>query len=145
MKALLQRVNHAKVTVDHKTVGEIGRGILILLGIDRADDAGKIKPLADKILNLRIFAGAGGEFDQAVLDIKGEILVVSQFTLCGSCAKGRRPDFMSAADPIVANDLYKKFVAELKASGLTVATGEFQKMMKVELENDGPATFIIEK
>ena len=96
-------------------------------------------------MNLRIFAGEGGEFDRSSIDTHGEILVVSQFTLSGKCEKGRRPDFFGAAAPFLAKDLYLKFVDQLKKSGLKVATGKFQAMMKVDLENDGPATFIIEK
>jgi D-tyrosyl-tRNA(Tyr) deacylase len=144
MKAVLQRVSGAKVEVDGKPVGTVGRGILVLLGVEKGDRAKEAEWLAEKTVNLRIFEDGNGKMNLSVLDIGGEILAVSQFTLAGNCAKGRRPSFDTAAPPAEANDLYERFVERLRGFGIKVETGVFQADMKVSLVNDGPVTFIIE-
>ncbi len=144
MKAVIQRVAGARVEVDGKTVGEIGKGILILLGVEKGDQEADAAWLAEKLVNLRIFEDEAGKMNLSVTEIAGELLAVSQFTLAGNCAKGRRPSFDSAAPPEEANRLYECFVAKLRGSGLKVATGVVQAMMQVSLINDGPVTFILE-
>ena len=144
MKAVIQRVNKAKVEIDGKTVGQIGKGILLLLGVERGDGERDADWLAEKIGNLRIFEDKAGKMNLSVKEIEGELLVVSQFTLAGNCAKGRRPSFDSAAPPEEANRLYEYFVAKLRCAKLPVKTGVFQAMMQVSLTNDGPVTFILE-
>ena len=144
MKALLQRVSEAKVTVNSKIIGEIGTGWLILLGVGKADSEAEIPKLSEKILGLRLFSDADGKFNLSVQDVGGQILVVSQFTLFADCSRGRRPGFSNAAPPDVAKDLYERFVAELRKSGITVATGEFGADMKVSLVNDGPVTIMLD-
>ncbi|OGF30936.1 D-tyrosyl-tRNA(Tyr) deacylase [Candidatus Falkowbacteria bacterium RIFOXYD2_FULL_35_9] len=145
MKVVLQRVNEAVVKVEEKIVGKINKGVLILLGIDKGDTDDKIDYLVDKIKNLRIFAGEGSEFDKSLIDINGEVMIVSQFTLSGNCSKGRRPDFFQAEEAQKANEMYEKFVKKFEQTGLHVATGKFQSYMQIELINDGPTTFILEK
>lgn len=145
MKALIQRVNYACVKVEGRIVGQIGRGLLIFLGIHEDDIQKQADYLVEKILNLRIFPNDNDKLDQSVLDVKGELLVVSQFTLYADCQRGRRPDFTQAAKPEIAQPLYEYFLKQMKQNGLIVASGEFQKTMKVELENDGPLTILIEK
>lgn len=144
MKAVIQRVLEASVRVDGSLAGSIDRGILVLLGVEKGDVERDATWLAEKIANLRIFEDDAGKMNHSVLDISGEILAVSQFTLAGNCAKGRRPSFDTAAPPEEANLLYQYFIAEIRALGLTVATGIFQADMKVGLINDGPVTFILE-
>jgi D-aminoacyl-tRNA deacylase len=144
MRAVLQRVTQAQVKVDAAVVGEIGPGLVVLLGVttpDTADDAGS---LAEKIIHLRIFADEAGKMNRSVLDAQGELLVVSQFTLYGDCRKGRRPSFDAAAPAAQARELYEVFVEHTRRSGLRVATGVFQAHMEVALVNDGPVTIIIE-
>ena len=143
MKAVLQRVSRAQVDVAGKTTGRIGRGIMVLLGVEKGDEERDADRLADKIVNLRIFEDEAGKMNLALKEIGGELLVVSQFTLAGNCAKGRRPSFDAAAPPAEANRLYEYFVGRVKALGVPVATGIFQAMMEVELVNDGPVTFIL--
>lgn len=146
MKVLLQRVKSAAVRVEDQTVGSIGRGCLLLVGITHDDDEAKAKFLADKCCQLRIFPNAVGKInDCSVADIGGELLVVSQFTLYGDCRKGRRPGFDQAAPPEKAEALYRQFVEFCRAHQLNVQTGIFQAMMEVELVNDGPVTFLLEK
>lgn len=145
MRALIQKVNRAKVTVAGKVVGEIGRGLIIFLGIGKEDDETRIEPLISKIIELRIFPNQDKKFDLSLIDVKGEALVVSQFTLYGDCLSGRRPDFFSAAPLERAKELYDLFVETLKKSVTKVETGVFAAYMKVELENDGPVTLLIEK
>lgn len=140
MRVLLQRVSEASVSVSDRTIGKIGPGFLIFLGIAEDDNEEDIRYLTEKLVHLRVFANGKDKFDRSLLDVKGEALVVSQFTLYGSCAKGRRPDFIEAAKPEVALPLYKKFVQELKEKGICVAEGEFGAYMKVSLVNDGPVT-----
>jgi D-tyrosyl-tRNA(Tyr) deacylase len=144
MRAVLQRVSRAKVTVGGEIVGEIGRGWLVLLGIAPADGKQEIDWLAEKVGNLRAFGDAEGKMNLSVQDIGGSVLVVSQFTLYGDCLKGRRPGFTGAAPPAVAEPLYEQFVIALKALGVPVATGRFAADMQVKLVNDGPVTFVID-
>jgi D-tyrosyl-tRNA(Tyr) deacylase len=144
MRAVLQRVKNAEVQVDEKIVGEVSRGWLVFLGIAKSDSLHDVDYLVDKILNLRVFPDEMGKFNHSVLDIKGELLVVSQFTLYGDCRKGRRPSFTEAADPETANHLYEMAITKLKQSGLKVATGIFQANMSVRLENDGPVTMLLD-
>jgi D-tyrosyl-tRNA(Tyr) deacylase len=144
MRAVLQRVSSAKVTVDGERVGEIGRGILVLLGVSRADTEKEAVYLAEKTLNLRIFEDADDKMNLSLLDIKGELLVVSQFTLYGDARKGRRPSFIEAAAPDEANRLYEFFVSEARRQAAKVETGKFQAMMDVELVNDGPVTILLD-
>ena len=144
MKAVIQRVGGARVEVGGETVGKIGKGILVLLGVEKGDGERDAQWLAEKIAALRIFEDQAGKMNLSVEDIRGELLVVSQFTLAGNCAKGRRPSFDSAASPEEANRLYEYFVEGLRGLGIKVETGIFQAMMKVSLTNDGPVTFTLE-
>lgn len=143
MRTLIQRVNEAKVTVDQETVGEIGKGLLIFLGITHADTEKEADYLVNKIANLRLFPKES-HFDQSPLEIKGEVLVVSQFTLYGSTKKGRRPDFNDSAPQNISKPLYEYFVKKMSETGLKTATGQFGAEMKVSLVNNGPATFLLE-
>jgi D-tyrosyl-tRNA(Tyr) deacylase len=144
LKAVIQRVGEAEVKVDGKSVGRIGKGILVLLGVEKGDMERDVDWLAEKIRNLRIFEDQAGKMNLSVIETGGELLAVSQFTLAGNCAKGRRPSFDSAAPPDEANRLYEYFLKKLRDSGLRVETGVFQAMMRVSLVNDGPVTFILE-
>lgn len=144
MIALLQRVSKGSVHVDDSVVGEIEQGFVILLGITRSDTEENIAPLVDKILNLRVFPQGEKEFDASVQDIGGSLLVVSQFTLAGNCKKGRRPSFDDAAPPEEARKLYDLFVEKCRQAGIHTETGEFQAYMQVNIQNDGPVTFILE-
>ena len=146
MKILLQKVSEARVEVEDKVIGQIGAGILLFLGITHEDTEKDVDFLVDKVLNLRIFKNEEEEkyFDKSVLDISGDILVVSQFTLYGKTDKGRRPSFVEAAKPEEAERLYNLFVQKIREkSGLRVETGQFQAMMQVHLVNDGPVTLVI--
>ena len=144
MRAVVQRVTSAKVTVGERTTGEIGAGLLVLLGVEQGDGPADLQYIASKIRDLRIFADADGKMNLSVLDTKGAVLVVSQFTLSGDARNGRRPSFASAAPPEIARALYEGVVRELQGSGLQVATGEFQAMMRVALVNDGPVTILLD-
>lgn len=144
MRALIQRVSSASVEIKGDVEGEIGKGILILFGVTHADTAGDAAFLAEKCLNLRIFEDADGKMNLSLIDVKGEILVVSQFTLYGDARKGRRPSFTDAALPAHAVPLYEKFVCELRRSGLKVETGIFGADMSVNLCNRGPVTIMLE-
>ena len=144
MRAVVQRVASAKVTVGDRTTGEIGAGLLVLLGVEQGDGPPDVQYIASKIRELRIFADEAGKMNRSVLDKQGSVLVVSQFTLSGDARNGRRPSFISAAPPQIANALYEDVVRELKGSGLRVETGEFQAMMQVALVNDGPVTILLD-
>ncbi len=144
MRLLIQRVNRAKVTVEGKVVGKIGKGIVALVGVSHKDTEKDAEWLAEKVANLRIFPSDKSEFDRSLLEVGGELLAVSQFTLYGSTKKGRRPEFTEAAGSEFAKNLYEEFVRKATLTGLTVAEGVFQAHMEVELTNDGPVTFMIE-
>ena len=144
MRAVVQRVTSAKVTVGDRTTGEIGPGLLVLLGVEQNDGTADVQYIAAKIRDLRIFADEAGKMNLSVLDRRGGVLVVSQFTLSGDARNGRRPSFASAAPPQIARALYEDVVRELASSGLVVATGEFQAMMQVALVNDGPVTILLD-
>ena len=145
MRAVIQRVIKSSVTINAQVVSEIGRGLLVLLGIANGDSEQDGTYLADKICNLRIFEDNEGKMNRSVIDTGGAILVVSQFTLLGNCRKGRRPSYTDAASPERANVLYEHFVSLIHNKGITVKTGHFGAMMQVCLVNDGPITLIIEK
>lgn len=146
MRALLQRVQEASVFVDGRAVGSIGAGLLVLLGVRQGDGPEEADWLARKTAELRVFAGDTGRFDRSVLDLGGGVLVVSQFTLYGDARRGRRPDFTSAAEPVLARQLYERYVAGLRRAGVAeVATGVFGAMMAVRLTNDGPVTVLLER
>jgi D-tyrosyl-tRNA(Tyr) deacylase len=144
MKVVLQRVRRAKVTVAGEVVGEIRHGLVVLLGVEQGDTDTDAQYLADKCVQLRIFDDAEGKMNLALADVGGAMLVVSQFTLLGDCRKGRRPSFVQAAPPEMAERVYETFVAAVGAQGIPVATGRFRAMMDVELVNDGPVTLILE-
>lgn len=144
MKLVIQRVSLAKVTINSRICGSIKKGAVVLLAVAKGDTQKEAEHLAKKLLELRFFADSENKMNLSLQDIAGEILVVSQFTLLADCVKGRRPSFDAAAEPETAEKLYDYFVAQLKKSGLKVATGEFGVMMEVELINDGPVTFIID-
>jgi D-tyrosyl-tRNA(Tyr) deacylase len=144
MKALVQRVSKASVGVRGEVVGTIGHGLVVFLGVAKDDSEEDARYLADKVTNLRIFADERGKFSLSVLDVKGDILIVSQFTLLAELPKGRRPSFTGAAPPDIAKKLYEFFVEEVRSSGLRVATGVFQEHMVVELCNDGPVTILLD-
>lgn len=144
MRAVIQRVRRGRVTVDGQCVGEIGNGIVMLLGVEDGDGAADLNYMVDKIPNLRIFEDSAGKMNLSLYDVKGEILVVSQFTLCGDCRKGRRPSFSAAAAPAAANELYTAFVDEMREQGLRTATGIFQAEMLVDIQNDGPVTILLD-
>jgi D-tyrosyl-tRNA(Tyr) deacylase len=145
MKALLQRVSSASVTVDGRITGQINRGYVILLGVTHSDTEAEADWLADKIAGLRLFEDAEGKMNLSLFDVDGSVLVVSQFTLYGDARKGRRPSFTDAARPEQAEPLVNTFCDKLRRRGLTVATGVFGAMMQVEIHNDGPVTLMLEK
>lgn len=140
MKAVVQRVKRSSVTIDGKMVGEIGQGLMVLLGVSEEDTERECDYLADKIVGLRIFEDDAGKMNRSLLDIQGEMLIVSQFTLCADCRKGRRPSFVRAARPEKAIPLYERFISQVQAQGIRTATGEFGADMLVSIENDGPVT-----
>ncbi|MDA8430622.1 MAG: D-aminoacyl-tRNA deacylase [Geobacteraceae bacterium] len=145
MKTVIQRVTSASVVVEGETVAAIGRGILVLLGVEKGDDESQADWLAEKIAGLRLFSDEDGKMNLSLRDVEGALLVVSQFTLAGNCDKGRRPSFDSAAPPDQGQRLYEYFVAAVRQLGLQVATGIFQADMQVSLVNDGPVTFVLER
>ena len=140
----MQRVSRARVTVEGRATGEIGAGLMVLLGVGRDDTSGVAESLADKVANLRIFEDDNGKMNRSLLDVKGSALVVSQFTLYGDARGQRRPSFINAAPPEKANALYEEFNSALRSLGVTVATGIFQAMMSVELVNEGPVTILLD-
>ena len=145
MRAVIQRVSHGRVSVEGETVGEIGLGLVILLGAGHGDGQAEADRLADKIANLRIFADAKGKTNLSILDVAGEALVISQFTLYADCRKGRRPSFIYAAPPEIAAPLVEYFAGRLRQAGIRrVETGEFGAMMLVEIHNDGPFTIVLD-
>ena len=144
MRAVVQRVTSARVTVDDRVTGEIGAGLLVLVGVEQGDGPADVQYVASKIRDLRIFPDDAGKMNRSVIDRQGAVLVVSQFTLSGDVRNGRRPSFASAAPPQIAKALYEDVVRELTVSGLRVETGEFQAMMQVALVNDGPVTILLD-
>ncbi|SEF92494.1 D-tyrosyl-tRNA(Tyr) deacylase [Caloramator fervidus] len=144
MRAVVQRVKRASVMVEDRLVGKIDDGILVLLGVEDSDTLDDVKYMADKVCNLRIFEDENGKMNLSLIDVKGSLLVVSQFTLYGDCRKGRRPNFMMAAKPEHAEKMYNEFIKECKRYIDNVQTGQFQAYMQVELINDGPVTLLID-
>ena len=144
MRALIQRVSEASVTVEGEKVGQIGQGIVILLGITNTDTAKDVETCAKKCVNLRIFEDNDGKMNLSLLDVEGKALVISQFTLYGDCAKGRRPSYIAAARPAHAIPLYEQFICEIRKSGIKTETGKFGAMMEVEIHNSGPVTLMVE-
>ena len=144
MRAVLQRVKQARVSAEGKVIGETKQGLLCFVGVGKGDQEADADYLAAKIPQLRIFEDAEGRFNRSLLDIKGEILVVSQFTLFADCRRGRRPSFSDAAEPDQARELYQRFITKLKENAVPVATGEFQAHMAVESVNDGPVTLLLD-
>ena len=145
MRVVLQRVSRAAVRIDGQTVGQIGRGFVVLAGFAPADGEATLAWMADKIVGLRLFADAEGKMNLPLADVGGALLVVSQFTLYGDASKGRRPSFVDAAPPAQAEALYERFVALVRERGVETQTGRFGAMMDVELVNDGPVTLVLEK
>lgn len=144
MRAVVQRVTSSKVTVDKEVVGAIGRGFNVLLGISKDDTLEDLNYIKDKIVNLRVFEDENDKMNLSLLDVKGDILAISQFTLYGDCRKGRRPNFMNAMGGEGAKELYLKFVEMLRETGLKVETGEFGAHMEVDIQNDGPVTILLD-
>jgi D-tyrosyl-tRNA(Tyr) deacylase len=144
MRAVVQRVSEASVTVDGERIGEIGAGLLVLVGVAEGDTETDAAYVAEKVVNLRIFEDDAGKMNRSLLDVGGELLAVSQFTLLGDARKGRRPSFIDAAPPDVGNRLYEAFCVAVRETGVRVATGKFQAMMDVALVNQGPVTILID-
>lgn len=144
MKVLIQRVKQASVTIDNKLYSSINKGILALVGIEKSDTYENVQKMAKKLVNLRIFTDENDKMNLSLLDINGEMLIVSQFTLCGNCKKGTRPSFDNSASPEIANKLYEDFIKEIASYGVKYGTGQFGAMMDVALINDGPVTFMLE-
>lgn len=144
MRAVVQRVTFARVRVDDRVAGEIGRGLLVFAGVEKGDGPGDIAYIAGKVRDIRIFDDGAGKMNLSVEEAGGAVLAISQFTLCGDCRKGRRPSFDAAESPATARPVYEGFVAALRALNLKVETGEFQAHMNVELANDGPVTILLD-
>lgn len=144
MKILIQRVKKASVTINNQEYSSIDKGILALVGIEKNDTIENVRKGAKKVANLRIFPDKNDKMNLSLVDIKGKMLIVSQFTLCGDCKKGTRPSFDKSASPEIAKELYEKFIEEIGAYNIQTATGVFGAMMEVSLINDGPVTFMIE-
>jgi D-tyrosyl-tRNA(Tyr) deacylase len=145
MRVVLQRVSKASVTIDGRCTGAIGRGFCLLVGFTHGDTGEQVDWMAEKVVGLRLFSDAAGKMNLGLDEVSGAVLVISQFTLYGDSAKGRRPSFIDAARPEIAVPLYERFVAALRARGLEVATGEFGADMQVEIHNDGPVTLILDR
>ncbi len=145
MKALIQRVKQASVTIDNELYSKIGHGILVFLGVEKSDTKENADKLAQKVVNLRIFEDENDKMNLSVKDTNGEVLIVSQFTLCADCKKGTRPSFDKVAYPDMALELYEYFIQSIESYGMNVKTGKFRAMMDVELINDGPVTLWVEK
>jgi D-aminoacyl-tRNA deacylase len=145
VRVVFQRVSRAEVRVEGRSAGSIGHGALLLVGFTGSDGTGQIRWMTEKVVSLRVFADDEGRMNRGLREVGGALLVVSQFTLYGDARKGRRPNFVDAAPPERANELYEEFVAALRAEGFEVATGEFGAMMEVELVNDGPVTMMLER
>ena len=145
MKALIQRVKKVSVTIDGELYSSVGKGLLIFLGVEKNDEKENAEKLADKIVKLRIFEDENEKMNYSILDVRGEILVVSQFTLCADCRQGTRPSFHNAAPPQKALELYEYFINKIKQYNISLKTGKFRAMMDIELVNDGPVTFLVEK
>ena len=144
MRAVIQRVDHAGVRINHQELSSINEGILVLLGVEKEDSEADADYVLEKAINLRIFEDEQGKMNRSLLDINGSMMVVSQFTLLGNCVKGRRPSFITAEEPIKANKLYEYFVDRAKEKVNQLATGKFQEMMKIELINNGPVTILVD-
>ena len=144
MKALIQRVKKASVTIDGELHSKIGAGMLVLLGVEKGDTEENAEKLAEKLSKLRIYEDENEKMNLSIIDVKAEMLIVSQFTLCGDCKKGTRPSFDKSAPPETAKELYEKFIDEINSYSIKTQTGKFAAMMDVELINDGPVTFMIE-
>ena len=144
MRVVVQRVTSSKVTVDEAVIGSIGRGFNLLIGISKDDTIEDLKYIKDKVVNLRVFEDENDKMNLSLLDVKGEILAISQFTLYGDCRKGRRPNFMNAMSGEEANNLYEEFVEMLRACDIKVETGKFGENMKVDIQNDGPVTILLD-
>ena len=144
MKILIQRVQQASVNIDKQEYSRISKGILAFIGVEKSDSEEQAEKLAKKIVNLRIFPDENRKMNRSLMDIQGEMLIVSQFTLCGDCKKGTRPSFDNSAPPDIANNLYEYFINQIKSYGIKVGTGKFGAMMDVSLINDGPVTFMLE-
>ena len=144
MRAVIQRVNRASVNVNHRELSSINEGILVLLGVEKEDTEIDADYILEKTINLRIFEDEQGKMNRSLLDIGGAMMVVSQFTLLGDCIKGRRPSFVKAEEPLIANKLYEYFVDKAKERVKNLATGKFQEMMKIELVNNGPVTILLD-
>ena len=145
MKLVLQRVANAGIYIEGQTVAKISQGLLIFFGVEKQDNSDKVNYLADKVLKLRIFQDDKGKMNFSCLDVSGDVLVISQFTLAGDCTKGKRPSFDNAAQPKEAKFLYRQFIEKVAESGLTVKEGQFGANMQVELVNDGPVTFFLSR
>lgn len=145
MKALIQRVKQASVTIDGNLYSEIKSGMLVLLGVEKEDNETNARLLAEKLAKLRVFEDENGKMNKSITDTNGEMLVVSQFTLCGDCKKGTRPSFDKSAPPDIAKKLYEDFIENIKNLNIPVKTGKFRAMMNVALINEGPVTFLVEK
>lgn len=144
MRAVLQRVHAARVSVDGRTVGAIDRGLVVFAAVGEGDADSDLDWIADKVATLRLFPDEAGRFDRSLPEVGGGVLAISQFTLFGDCRKGRRPSFSHAADPVTAREQFARFVSKLRDRGLPVAEGEFGAMMRVEVDNDGPVTILLD-